>query len=600
MLVDEKTKDELIEEIKSLKKRLEELEKVERELRESEEKFRNIFEYAPDAYFLIDLEGNFVDGSRRAEKLTGYKRDELIGKNFLKIGLLSKDQIPRVARLLAENARGKPTGPDEFVLTRKNSEKVYVEIMAHPVNIAGKKLVLGIVRDITERNEMYRALHESEKKFREFFENEPSYCYMVSTDGEILDVNKSALSALGYKKEELVGKSLQVIYAPESQKRAKEIFEKWKKTGEIRNEELTIISKNGKKRVVLLSASSVRDEDGRILHSVSVQRDISEEKKIKNTLKESEKKFRTIFENSGTAMTIVGENMIISLVNSEFEKLSGFSKEEIEGKKKWTEFVARKEDLKRMKEYHRLRRINPDAVPKSYEFDFVDRYGRIKNILITIDMIPETKKSVASLMDITKQKKINEEIKKTRDFLENLIRTSPDAIITTDMGGRITSFNKAAEKLFGCRAEEVIGKTTDMFIPNRKMIHEVIKLSVEKGVVQNHEILFRRKDGKPLWLSLSYTILKDKDGRPMGTVGIGKDITEKKKAERELREYTEQLQQAKAELQEKTAVLIEMNEELKRKMDELERFNKLMIGREVKMAELKREIRKLKKRLGEE
>ena len=108
---------------------------------------------------------------------------------------------------------------------------------------------------------------------------------------------------------------------------------------------------------------------------------------------------------------IVEEDTTISLVNTEFENLSGASKEYWEGKRSWTEFVVKK-DLEKMKEYHYLRRIDPDAAPRNYEFGFIDKRGNIKDIFITISMIPGTTISVASLLDVTERKQTEEEVKK--------------------------------------------------------------------------------------------------------------------------------------------------------------------------------------------
>jgi len=119
-------------------------------------------------------------------------------------------------------------------------------------------------------------------------------------------------------------------------------------------------------------------------------------KKLKNY-------YKAIFEHTGTATIIIEEDTTISLANSEFEKLSGYSKKEIEGKKSWTEFAS-KEDLDKMKEYHRLRRIDSASVPVIYDFRFVDREGTVKNVHMNIGMIPGTNKSVASMMDVTERK----------------------------------------------------------------------------------------------------------------------------------------------------------------------------------------------------
>ncbi len=131
--------------------------------------------------------------------------------------------------------------------------------------------------------------------------------------------------------------------------------------------------------------------------------------KMDKKLQESEWIYRTIFENTGNATIFIEEDTTISLANREFEKLSAYNRDDIEGKKSWTEFISR-DDLDRMKDYHRLRRIDPSAAPRNYEFQFVDRYGDIKDIFMTADIIPGTKKSVASFMNISEQKRLESEI----------------------------------------------------------------------------------------------------------------------------------------------------------------------------------------------
>jgi len=137
--------------------------KAEEELKSSEERLRILFEFAPDAIYLNDLKGTFIDGNRAAEELVGYKREELIGKNFLKLKLLSPKQIPKTAANLAKNVLGRSTGPDEFILNRKDGKQVTVEISTYPTKFKGKSLVLGIARDITKRKETEKTFIESEK-----------------------------------------------------------------------------------------------------------------------------------------------------------------------------------------------------------------------------------------------------------------------------------------------------------------------------------------------------------------------------------------------------------------------------------------------------
>jgi PAS domain S-box-containing protein len=135
---------------------------------------------------------------------------------------------------------------------------------------------------------------------------------------------------------------------------------------------------------------------------------------------EMESTYRTIFENTGTAIATVEEDTTISLVNSEFEKLSGYSREEVEGKKSWTEFVA-EDDLESIKETFDSDTMLPNPPPRNFEFRFVDRHGAIKNILIWAAIIPGTKTAVSSLLDITRRKTAEEALQMAHNELERRV-----------------------------------------------------------------------------------------------------------------------------------------------------------------------------------
>jgi len=126
---------------------------VELSLRAAEERFRTFFEYAPDAIYISDVCGLFIDGNRSAEQLTGYSRKELIGKNYFDLDLLSGEQFPRALELLERNIGGSPTGPDEFILKRRDGRHVTVEICTYPLYIQAERCVLGVAHDITARKE---------------------------------------------------------------------------------------------------------------------------------------------------------------------------------------------------------------------------------------------------------------------------------------------------------------------------------------------------------------------------------------------------------------------------------------------------------------
>ncbi len=122
----------------------------------------------------------------------------------------------------------------------------------------------------------------------------------------------------------------------------------------------------------------------------------------------SEKQYRTIFQTTGTAMVIIEKDQTISLINKEFEILSGFDKEAVENQKLFVDFAAPK-DKEKLSAYHRQRRTLENGAPKNYEFKFQNRSGELRDVYITIDIIPETSQSVASLLDITERKRIDEQ-----------------------------------------------------------------------------------------------------------------------------------------------------------------------------------------------
>ncbi len=163
-----KTKEQLIDELVKLRQRIGELKvlktqrkQAEEELKSSEERLKILFEFAPDAYFVNDFKGNFVDCNKAAEKLTGYKKKELLGKSFLKLKLLSQNQIPKAVNGLAKIIMGKTRPPVEYTLKSKDGNQVEVEISTYPVKIKGRALATAIARDITER----KKAEEKEKQY---------------------------------------------------------------------------------------------------------------------------------------------------------------------------------------------------------------------------------------------------------------------------------------------------------------------------------------------------------------------------------------------------------------------------------------------------
>jgi PAS domain S-box-containing protein len=247
--------------------------------------------------------------------------------------------------------------------------------------------------------------------------------------------------------------------------------------------------------------------------------------------------YRTIFETTGTAMIIVDEDTTISLVNKEFEDLCGYSREDIEGKKKWTEFFSG-EDLSRMVEYHRLRRIEAQsAAPKRYECRLIDRDGEWRTISVTIAMIPDTGKSVASFLDMTEQKEAEVRLKESEKKYRTVVESSSDAILMLDRHRDIISCNRAFRDLFGFAEWEAEGKSIRIVHPSEDKFLRFGGLAypvVEREDVFRTEWDFVRKDGTTFPGETVTSAIREGDDIT-GYVGIIRDISDRRKADEDLR-----------------------------------------------------------------
>jgi PAS domain S-box-containing protein/putative nucleotidyltransferase with HDIG domain len=143
-----------------------EREKAEEKLRTSEELFRNYLEYAPDGVYTNDIRGNFIYGNRKSEEILGYRREELIGKNFSELNILPEQSLNKAIQLLQENIKGNPTGPDEIELIRKDGRIIPVEINTSVVQRSGEGIVLAFVRDVTERRKAEEELKQTLESLR--------------------------------------------------------------------------------------------------------------------------------------------------------------------------------------------------------------------------------------------------------------------------------------------------------------------------------------------------------------------------------------------------------------------------------------------------
>ena len=224
----------------------------------------------------------------------------------------------------------------------------------------------------------------------------------VAQNGLFVRVNPITASVSGYAIEDLEGRKADSLIHPDDVAHVKRMAREMLRGERTTAHEFRIVTRAGDIRWVMEAVTPVTYSGRPAIFGHFM--DITDRKVMEEKLRESETLYRTIFETTGTATIIIEEDTTVSLVNSEFERLYGAPKAYWEGKRSWLEFAAEK-DRDRMLRYHNQRRMNPAAAPSRYEFRFVDRKGNVKDVLVTISMIPGTRRSVSSHADITELKR---------------------------------------------------------------------------------------------------------------------------------------------------------------------------------------------------
>jgi PAS domain S-box-containing protein len=374
-------------------------------LKSSEERLRILFEFAPDGYYLNDLKGTFIDGNKAAEKITGYTRTELIGKSFLKLKLLPRSQILKAAKLLALNAAGKSTGPDELVLNRKDGTQVPMEIRTHPVRINGQTLVLGIARDITERKKAAEALSESEKRFRTVFEGASEG--IVAADmrsRHFVFANPAMCELTGYSLKELLKLGVNDIHLKEDLPYVIGEFTKQAEGKTILAKDIPVLRKDNK--VVYCEVSSRTLPFGKKEYLVGFFRDVSERKKAEDEVRETMEKLEVVNEK----LRVVGD-LARHDVRNKLTAVTGYT------------YLARNKLPGNSEVLDYLKQIEASIEQTVRIFDFAKTYEALGvEELVYID-VEKTVNEAASLFPHLKDIKVMNECHDLIVLADSLLRT---------------------------------------------------------------------------------------------------------------------------------------------------------------------------------
>ena len=511
--------------------------RAEEAIRESEEKFRMVFENVFDGVSIHvedpdPMKRTLIECNERYAAMAGRSREELLRRGNIQNLLITLEDKANIERL--ESLSKGTAYRGSFSWIRPDGKENTVEYVGVPVTWRGKSYSIGIDRDVTERKQAVEALRRSKERYRLLYEHAPVGILLANRSGQILEINPAALQILGSPSVEETKRINLLTFQLLVNAGISAAFQRCIETGQADFGEYAYVSKWGRPVQMQLQCVPILDDQHQAAMVHIIIEDVTERRQVEEALQKSEELYRTVFENTGTAIMLIEENTVISLANAELEKLWQYSKQEIEGKKSWTEFVV-KEDLDRMLKQHFLRRVNREAALNQYEFGFVSRDGNIHNVVITIDVIPGTKRSVASLLDISERKRAEEALRNERLLLRIIIDHLPDAIYTKDMSCKKTLANIADVRALGAASEaELLGKDDFAFFP-KKLAEALFAddqsvLQTGRPLLNKEEYLLNEK-GEKSWLLTSKLPLRDNKGQMIGLIGIDHDITERKHAE---------------------------------------------------------------------
>ncbi|MCH8346380.1 MAG: PAS domain S-box protein, partial [Chloroflexi bacterium] len=431
---------------------------LESELRESEERYRALVETSPDVIYTLSPDGTLTSLNPAFETVTGWPCAEWIGKNFAPI--IHPDDRPLAVDLVQRLLRGEEIPPTtELRIATKSGEDMTGEFASTLQMQKGRVLgVLGIARDITERKQAEEALRESEQRFRNIFSSSNDAIFVIDPDQDmIIDANSKACSMLGYPREELVGMPMSTIH-PNELSQLMAFAQSVSEHGQGWTDELTCLTKTGRALPAEISASRI-DIAGRSCMIASV-RDISERKRAEEALRGSEQRFRGLLESAPDACVIVNTDGRIVLVNTQTEKMFGYSRDELIGEP--VEMLM----PERSREAHVGLRTGYYSEPRTRPMGAGrELAGRRKDgsefpVDISLSTL-ETKNGIlvtSVVRDISERKRAEEALRESEQRFRDLYENAPNAYFSVGADDIILSCNCAAEELLGYTAEELVGR----------------------------------------------------------------------------------------------------------------------------------------------
>lgn len=556
-----KTKSELIAEVETLKARLENSVGSQAKSSQSMGLFDTIVSFSPDLIWTADIDFNIQFVNRTSKNFVGYQPEELFGKN---LGLLFRSQSFNSLRKNASVLISKRDAPGqnislnlELEISHSSGQLIWTDNFIRPI-FDGNGLFmyyLGTTRNISVRKSLENELNElntrmesaftgapkrekvaqpthaehTDNRFKDFMNMLPEGVYETNKEGVIVYINKRGLEMFGYDQEDFDRgiRALDLI-APEYRKDAMQYRDQALSGLPVRFVEFQGLRRDGTRFPILLN-SSCHLQNGMPLGTRGIALDISDRVKSETALKESETKMRSIIESTGTIMLLIDDDNYLKFANHELERQTGYCYEESKDLL-WLNIIH-EDDLEKLQEYSRLRKIDTTLAPKGYEIRIRDKQDTIRYYYISISKEGLSNLKVASLLDITERKRTENALIESEKRFKTAIDGLPYMFAILDATSRYRFVNRYALQLMGRRLHDLIGLTDEeVFMDdNSKKICSIRNEAYKTRKMVSAEVSIRT-DYSYFDYRLTYVPIFDDMGELSQMLVSGQEITDAKRA----------------------------------------------------------------------
>jgi sigma-B regulation protein RsbU (phosphoserine phosphatase) len=510
--------------------------KAEVALQESEWKFRAIFDQQFQFMGLLTVNGTTLSINRTALRFAGVEEPEVIGKPFWKTPWWthSPDQQERLRAAIKAAAHGEVLSY-ETTHPAADGSLHYIDFSLKPVKDEKGKVVFLVPegRDITERKIAENALRESEWKFRAIFDQQFQLMGLLTVDGTTIQANQTALSLSGVEESDILGKPFWEtpwwVHSTELQDKLRQAVKKVAE-GEHVSFEATHPAPDGTLHYIDFSLKPVKDETGKVVFLVPEGHDITERKLSEAAQREAAIKYRIVADNTYNWEFWLSPLGQFIYTSPSCQRISGHDAEEFSANPGLVWDIVHQDDRQLLTDHRHD--ITQTKALGEVEFRIVRPDREIRWIHHVCEPVFDDSGNYlgtrGSFSDITNRRLAEE--KNLR--LAAIVESSDDAIIGKTMDGDITSWNRGAEKIFNYEESEVLGKPITILIPP-EYVDDVLKVHerIRRGEhVEHFETVRRKKDGERIYMSLTYSPIRDAQGKVIAMSTIGRDITEQKRA----------------------------------------------------------------------